>query len=127
LTRNQKLVLGGLLIAVVALVIVMVGAAAAASGPTPQTGTPGAQMVAANHAAEVKQLEGSIKKNVETAIPGTTILDVTCIPDGTGNEHSTSYACLAATTKNSDGSESGYNFTGVINWDTGQYVWRLAR
>lgn len=127
-TQQQKFFLWVIIFLVIAIAGFLIGSATAAAQPTPQTGKPD---VAAVHAYEVKQLEAAIKKTADQGVSKALlvgpILGVTCIPDGTGNSHSTSYTCLAANVKNADGTKSGYFFTGVINWDSGQYVWRITQ
>jgi hypothetical protein len=55
----------------------------------------------------------------------------TCTPVSGGSSQNLSqstgtYSCIAVYQTNSDGTQSGYNYTGTINFDTGDETWQLG-
>jgi membrane protein involved in colicin uptake len=63
-------------------------------------------------------LDGPILRTVCTATGGGSTDDLTAL---TGT-----FDCLAVTTKNSDGTESGYGYAGTIDWGSGRISWQLG-
>lgn len=83
----------------------------------------------------VTELEASVKrdaeKDVQDGVLDGPILSVTCTSVGAGSAddlaaNSGNFSCLAVTAHNSDGTDSGYGFTAVINWVEGSYSWHLG-
>ncbi len=55
----------------------------------------------------------------------------TCTPVSGGSSQNLSqstgtYSCIAVYQTNADGTQSGYNYTGTINFDTGSETWQLG-
>jgi hypothetical protein len=55
----------------------------------------------------------------------------TCTPVSGGssqnlNQSSGTYSCIAVDQTNSDGTQSGYSYTGTINFDTAEITWQLG-
>jgi hypothetical protein len=83
----------------------------------------------------VKELRRSITKHaanlvVEGLLDGP-ILRTECDPTGGGNiddtaAHTGNFSCMAVTEIDGDGTMSGYNYDGSINYDSGRYGWQLA-
>ena len=56
----------------------------------------------------------------------------TCTPVNGGSsqklsESTGTYTCLAIYQTNSDGTSSGYGYSGTINFETGMFTWQLER
>jgi hypothetical protein len=86
--------------------------------------------------AEIKEVAASVKKTAQQDVNDGTldgpIIDSSCQPLGGGStddltQKTATLTCFAANKKNSDGSENGYNFSATINWDTGEYSWKLGQ
>ena len=84
---------------------------------------------------EVKDLEKTItkdaKKDVADGVLDGPILGADCTPLGGGSTddltaHTGTFTCLAITSKSADGTERGYAFSAVINWDAHSYTWHLG-
>jgi hypothetical protein len=67
---------------------------------------------------ETPGLEGPIKSTTCTPLSGGSSQDLS---QSTGT-----YTCLAVNKTNADGTESGYHFTGTINFKTGSYTWQFG-
>jgi hypothetical protein len=86
--------------------------------------------------ADIRFLEQTIKrdaiKDVNDGLLSGPILKVDCTPIGGGSvdnltAHTGKFSCLAVTTINvSSGTERGYSFSGLINWDNGDVQWQLG-
>jgi hypothetical protein len=71
------------------------------------------------------------QKDVDTGLlDGPAISHTSCNPIAGGSnslsEPTARYECLAVNETHADGTESGYRFTGTINFDSGSYTWRLG-
>ena len=83
-----------------------------------------------------KGLEAAITKTAQKDAEENTLLEgpikaTTCTPVSGGSSQDLSqstgtYTCLAANKTNTDGTESGYTFTGTINFKTGSTTWQLG-
>lgn len=72
----------------------------------------------AQHDVEQEILTGPIERTECTPISGGSSQDLS---------HSTgTYSCLAINKMNADGTDSGYHFSGTINFKTGTSTWRLG-
>lgn len=88
----------------------------------------------AERAAGAKDLAAAVnkdaKKKVASGLLDGPVLHSTCTPAAGGVDDSTatteSYDCFVATTKNSDGTESGYGYKGSVDYDTGSMTWQLG-
>lgn len=89
----------------------------------------------AERKAEIPQIEASVKamaqQDVSNGVLDGPILDSTCSPVGGGStddltQLTTVFECFVGTTKNSDGTESGYDFNATMNWNTGSYTYGLG-
>ena len=65
------------------------------------------------------RLTGPFSRSSCTPLGGGSIDDLTA---KTGT-----FECIAVNKKDDDGTESGYVFSATVNWDTGEYQWRLGR
>ena len=86
--------------------------------------------------AQIPQIEASVKamalKDVADGALDGPVLDSTCTPVGGGSTDaldspSTVFACFVGTTKNTDGTETGYNFNATMDWATGSYTYGLGK
>jgi hypothetical protein len=71
------------------------------------------------------------QKNIDNGLlSGPAISHTSCNPIAGGSdslsEPTARYECLAVNKTNVDGTEEGYRFTGTINFDRGDYTWRLG-
>jgi Tfp pilus assembly protein PilX len=83
-----------------------------------------------------KGLETAITKDAQHRTEENTFLEgpiksTTCTPTSGGSSQDLSqstgtYSCLAVNKVEGDGTQSGYRFTGTINFKTGSYTWRLG-
>lgn len=113
--------------------------AASASQEAEQAATEAAEESAsaerkARHAL-VKDLQHSItktaKKDVREGTLDGPIKHTSCTPTGGGSVDdltgtSGTFDCIAVNKDNGDGTESGYQFAGTIDWGSGQYSWQLG-
>jgi hypothetical protein len=83
----------------------------------------------------IKALEASIKKDaakqVQNGVLDGPVLSASCTALGGGSTddltaHTGTFTCLAVTEHNSDGTDSGYAFSAVVNWDDESYTWHLG-
>ena len=85
----------------------------------------------------VDALQNSVTKDAQKDIDngilnGPSITKTECTPVGGGNlqdtlaDHTGDWSCLAVNQTSPDGTESGYSFSGTINYDSGSYTWRLG-
>jgi membrane protein involved in colicin uptake len=98
---------------------------------------------AAQHAADVStrqeaetELQGAITKDATSKANQGLLVDgpaqsTTCTPVSGGSsqnlsESSGTYSCIAVYQTHGDGTESGYSYTGTINFSTGNMTWRLG-
>ncbi len=97
----------------------------------------------AQRAAEISQRQ-SLEGQLQTAITNDATqkayagvlfngpaLSTTCTPISGGSSQDLSrstgtYSCLAIYQNNGDGTSSGYGYTGIINFDTGNMTWQLS-
>ncbi|QIK83180.1 DUF2510 domain-containing protein [Sanguibacter sp. HDW7] len=85
-----------------------------------------------NRREYVDQLEEHVLKTAKErhkdGLYSERVLSASCMPV-TGSaiealdETSTSFSCLAVTRENKDGTHSGYEIEGLINWNTGEMTW----
>jgi Protein of unknown function (DUF2510) len=101
------------------------------------------QQAQAQHEAEISNRQG-LESQLQTSITNDAtqkadegLLDngpatsTTCTPLSGGSSQDLSqstgtYSCLAAYQANSDGTSTGYSYTGDINFDTGMLTWHLG-
>ena len=86
----------------------------------------------AERALQVKYLEVQVSKLAKerrtSGYYSEKILKATCMPV-TGSsieelgETSTTFSCIAVTKEKKDGTVSGYEMSGLINWNTGEMSW----
>jgi hypothetical protein len=83
----------------------------------------------------VTGIESSVKKmaahQAAVGLINGPILDSTCSPVAGGStddltQATTVFSCFVGTKKNSDGTESGYNYHATMNWTTGSYTYGLG-
>jgi hypothetical protein len=86
--------------------------------------------------SEVPGIEASVKamavKDVKDGVLDGHVLDSTCTAVGGGSTSaldgaSTVFECFVGTKKNSDGTETGYDFNATMNWSTGEYTYGLGK
>ena len=78
-------------------------------------------------AAITKEAEHDVQEGLLTG----PIKSTTCTPVSGGSSQELAgstgiYSCLAVNSTSSEGTESGYHFSGTINFKTGSYTWRLG-
>jgi hypothetical protein len=116
--------------------------AAAARAAAARAAARARQQHAAQQAAEVTMREGletsleqSITKAAQTEVNEGSltgpILSTSCIPLSGGSSQDLSqstgtYTCLAVNQNNPDGTNTGYDYTGTINFNNGNYTWQLG-
>lgn len=90
----------------------------------------------ARRAAQIPAIEASVKamaiKDVADGVLDGHVLDSTCTAVGGGSTSaldgaSTVFECFVGTKKNSDGTETGYDFNATMNWATGEYTYGLGK
>jgi hypothetical protein len=83
----------------------------------------------------VKSLERTVtkdaQKDVNQGLLTGPVLRTQCNPTGGSNPDDLSvttgdFTCLAVTTANADGTDSGYRFSATINYDQFNYTWHLG-
>lgn len=71
-------------------------------------------------------------KDVHLGVLTGPILKVECDPVGGGStddltSHTEKFSCLAVTkVHHASGTESGYEFSSLMNWDSGRFSWHLG-
>jgi len=88
----------------------------------------------AQRAAYVTQLSAAIKANASQQVASGTltgpILGADCMATNGGVDDLTSqtgaYSCIAYYKKTAGGAETGDQYTGLINWDTGEYAFETG-
>jgi hypothetical protein len=91
--------------------------------------------ISTRHAAEV-QLQDAITKDATSKanqglLTSGPAQSTTCTPTSGGSSQNLSqssgtYSCIAVDHTNSDGTQSGYRYTGTINFSTGEMTWQLG-
>ncbi len=71
----------------------------------------------AKEAVDEGVLEGPIKRSSCTATGGS-VDDLTAL--------TATFECLAINEEHDDGSASGYQYSGTVDWDSGQMQWQLG-
>lgn len=82
-------------------------------------------------AALEKSVTKDAKKDVQDGVLNGPIKKTACTPVGGGStdllvDTTGQFSCIAVTTTNSDGTESGYRFSAVVNWTDASYSWHLG-
>ena len=89
----------------------------------------------ASRLVDVKAMEASItsdaQKRVDTGVLEGPISATSCTPLGGGSTDdltaiTTTFTCIAINKTNDDGTQSGYQFSSTMNWNTGSYTWHLG-
>ena len=78
-----------------------------------------------------RTITADARKDVANGVLTGPILSTSCTPLGGGstddlNAITTTFTCLAIQKINGDGTESGYNFSATMNWNSGEMTWRLG-
>jgi Protein of unknown function (DUF2510) len=90
----------------------------------------------ATRKAQIPGIEASVKamavKDVADGVLDGPVLDSTCTPVGGGSTNaldssSTVFLCFVGTVKNTDGTETGYDFNATMDWSTGEYTYGLGK
>jgi hypothetical protein len=125
-----------------AAVIAKSQAAAAAAAAAAESSSAAAAASAAADTLErdrrkviVEAMQASItkdaRKDVSDGILDGPIKRTECTPVGGGSDDllqdtTGQFSCIAVNKISSDGTESGYRFTAVVNWSTTEYTWHLG-
>lgn len=78
-----------------------------------------------------KSIETMAQSHAEEELIDGPVIDVFCDPIGGGStdiltDQTTLFECFVATTENDDGSMSGYTYSATMNWNTGEYTYRIG-
>ncbi|MCU1479198.1 MAG: hypothetical protein JWQ64_3891 [Subtercola sp.] len=71
------------------------------------------------------------KKRVDAGTLDGPISSTSCTPLGGGSTDdltaiTTTFTCIAINKTDPDGTQSGYQFSSTMNWNTGSYTWHLG-